>query len=117
MRWMGHVSFIAEMGSVLCTKGRCRLEDIGFKWYDTVKIILREGVGCHFVFYLTILSISDWVVLNDMMIDDYWVTMYVEGNAYAHISGTHLEGHRKTMKNLRIDLCPNQSLFGHLVNN
>jgi len=43
--------------------------------------------------------------------------MYVEGNAYTLISGTHLEGDIKTMKNLRIDLCPNQSLFGHLVNN
>jgi len=36
--------------------------------------------------------------------------MYVEGNAHTLILGAGLEGHRKTMKNLRIDLCLNQSL-------
>lgn len=42
----------------------------GLRWYDTIKIIFSKGVCCHFVVYVTILSSSDQVVLNDMMIDE-----------------------------------------------
>jgi hypothetical protein len=72
---MGHVSFIAEMGSVLSTMVRKPEENMPLgrhrlRWDGTVKIILSEGVGCHFVVYLTLCSSADWVVMNDMMIDE-----------------------------------------------
>jgi len=61
---LSHVSFIAEVASVLRAMVRKPEEKISLgrhrlKSYDTIKIILSEGDGCHFVVYLTILSRSD----------------------------------------------------------